>query len=429
MRTRLLIPAVLALALLTGCASKPTPEDARKFIDDAEQKLLVLQVDQNRADWIKDTYITDDTEEIAAKLDEREINATVEFAKQSTRFDGLELDPVTARKIKLLKLSLTMATPSDPAESEELTRIASGLEGTYGKGKYCPSGPDSCKDIEEITKIMAESRDPKQLLDVWTGWHSIARPMRMNFGRFVTLSNKGARELGFQDNGAMWRSQYDMAPDEFSKELDRLWEQVRPLYTSLHAYVRARLHARYGDVVPAAGPIPAWLLGNIWAQEWDNVYPLVQPPNADPGYDLTELLKKKNTDWRQMVKDGERFFVSLGFDPLPDSFWDRSLFLKPRDRDVVCHATGEDFLTVHHELGHNFYQRAYANLPPTFRNGANDGFHEAIGDTIALSVTPEYLVKIGLLDKAPDASKDIGLLLHRALDKIAFLPFGLVIDQ
>jgi peptidyl-dipeptidase A len=303
-------------------------------------------------------------------------------------------------------------------------------------------------DIEAITKIMAESRDPKQLLDVWTGWHSIARPMRMNFGRYVTLANKGASELGFKDNGAMWRSQYDMAPEEFSKELDRLWEQVRPLYTSLHAYVRTRLRAKYGDAVPADGPIPAYLLGNLWAQDWDNVYPLVQPPKGDPGYDLTALLKKKDTDWRQMVKDGERFFVSLGFDPLPTSFWDRSQFLKPRDRDVVCHAsawdidnvkdlrlkmciqiTGVDFLTVHHELGHNFYQRAYANLAPTFRNGANDGFHEAIGDTIALSVTPEYLVKIGLLDKAPDASKDIGLLLHRALEKVAFLPFGLVIDQ
>ena len=448
MRICLAISAALAFALLTGCASKPTPEEARKFIDDAEQKLLVLQVEQNRADWIKDTYITDDTEEIAAKLDERAINATVDFAKQSTRFDGLQLDPVTARKIKLLKLSLTMATPADPAESEELTRIASGLEGAYGKGKYCPSGPDSCKDIEEITKIMAESRDPKQLLDVWTGWHSIARPMRGNFARFVTLSNKGSSELGFKDTGAMWRSQYDMPPEDFSKELDRLWDQVRPLYTSLHAYVRTRLRAKYGDVVPASGPIPAWLLGNLWAQEWDNVYPLVAPPNADPGYDVTALLKKKNMDWRKMVKTGEGFFVSLGFDPLPASFWDRSMFLKPRDRDVVCHAsawdvdnvqdlrlkmclqvTGEDFLTVHHELGHNFYQRAYDGLAPTFRNGANDGFHEAIGDTIALSVTPEYLVKIGLLDKAPDATKDIGLLLHRALDKIAFLPFGLVIDQ
>jgi peptidyl-dipeptidase A len=438
-----------SLAVLAGCtARKPTPEEARKFIDDVEQKLLVLSVDQGRADWVKSTYITDDTETIAAKLDERAIAATVESAKQSARFDGVQLDPVTARKIKLLKLSLTIATPSDPKESEELTRIVTGMEGTYGKGKYCPSGPASCKDLEDLSKILAESRDPKQLLEAWTGWHAIARPMRKDFTRYVELANKGARQLGFKDNGAMWRAKYDMPPDAFAGELDRLWEQVRPLYLSLHAYVRARLREKYGDAVPASGPIPAHLLGNMWAQEWDNIYPLVAPADADPGYDLTALLKKRNTDWKQMVKYGENFFVSLGFDPLPQTFWERSLFLKPRDREVVCHAsawdidlasdvrlkmciqiTGEDFLTIHHELGHNFYQRAYSPQPPLFRDSANDGFHEAVGDTIALSITPEYLVKLGLLGKAPDTTKDIGLLLHRALEKIAFLPFGLVIDQ
>jgi peptidyl-dipeptidase A len=435
-------------ALAYGADRKPTAQDARKFIDDAEQKLLILGVDSGRADWVKDTYITDDTETLSAKLDERAIAATVEYAKQSARFDGLKLDPVTARKIKLLKLSLTIATPSDPKESEELTRIVAGLEGTYGKGKYCPSGPESCKDLDELSDIMSDSRDPAKLLEVWTGWHAIARPMRKDFVRYVELANKGARQLGFQDNGAMWRAKYDMAPDAFAAELDRLWEQVRPLYLSLHAYVRARLREKYGDAVPASGPIPAHLLGNMWAQEWEDIYPLVAPANADPGYDLTELLKKRNTDWKQMVKYGENFFVSLGFDPLPQTFWERSLFLKPRDREVVCHAsawdidmlsdvrlkmciqiTGEDFLTIHHELGHNFYQRAYSGQPPSFRDSANDGFHEAVGDTIALSITPEYLVKLGLLDKAPDTSKDIGLLLHRALEKIAFLPFGLVIDQ
>jgi len=447
MRLRALGPAA-ALLLLASCARRPTPEDARKFIDDAEQKLLVMGVEQSRADWIQNTYITDDTEAVAAKADERVINATVDYAKQSTRFDGLNLDPVTARKIKLLKLSLTVATPADPKESEELTRILSAMEGMYGKGKYCPSGPASCKDIEDITRIMAESRDPKQLLDVWTGWHAIAPPMRQNFARYVELANQGARELGFQDNGAMWRSQYDMPPQDFSRELDRLWEQVRPLYVSLHAYIRWKLREKYGDAVPANGPIPAYLLGNIWAQDWSNVYPLVQPKDGDPGYDLTALLKKRNTDWKQMVKYGENFFVSLGFAPLPATFWERSLFLKPRDREVVCHPsawdidavddvrlkmciqiTGEDFLTIHHELGHNFYQRAYSTLAPTFRNSANDGFHEAVGDTIALSITPPYLVKVGLLERAPDPSKDIGLLLHKALEKIAFLPFGLVIDQ
>jgi peptidyl-dipeptidase A len=439
----------LALAALAGCAgSKGTPDEARKFVDDAEQKLLQLSVDAGRADWIKSTYITDDTETMAAKLNERAISTAVDYAKQSTRFDGLSLDPVTARKIKLLKLSLTIATPMESKEAEELTRLLAGMEGAYGKGKYCPGGPETCKDLEQLSKIIAESRDPKQLLDTWTGWHAIAKPIKKDFVRYVELSNKGAQQLGFKDTGAMWRSKYDMDPDAFAKELDRLWEQVRPLYLSLHAYVRAKLHARYGDAVPANGPIPAHLLGNMWAQDWDNIYPLIQPASADPGYDLTTLLKKKNADWKQMVKYGEGFFTSLGFDPLPQTFWERSLFLKPRDRDVVCHASawdidavndlrlkmcievkGEDFYTVHHELGHNFYQRAYNQLPPAFRDSANDGFHEAVGDTIALSITPEYLVRLGLLDKAPDTAKDIGLLLHRALEKIAFLPFGLVIDQ
>ncbi len=448
MKVRSAICLLILGAALAPAQNKATPEQAKKFIDDAEQKLLVLGVDAARADWVKSTYITDDTETIAAKLDERSIAATVDYAKKSTRFDGLKLDPVTARKIKLLKLSLTIATPSDPKESEELTRIVSGMEGTYGKGKYCPGGPQSCKDLDELSNILRDSRDPKQMQDVWTGWHAIARPIRKDFVRYVELANKGARELGFKDNGAMWRSQYDMDPDAFARECDRLWEQLRPLYLALHAYVRSRLHDKYGDIVPASGPIPAHLLGNMWAQTWDNIYPLVAPPNADPGYDLTELLAKRNTDWKQMVKYGENFFISLGFDPLPQTFWERSQFVKPRDRDVVCHAsawdvdnvddlrlkmciqiTGEDFYTIHHELGHNFYQRAYSKLAPSFRNSVNDGFHEAVGDTIALSITPEYLVKIGLLDKAPDQSKDIGLLLRKALEKIAFLPFGLVIDQ
>ncbi len=445
---RIICCAALLAALLPAADPKATPEEARKFVNDAEQKLMALNVDAARADWIKATYITDDSEIVAARMDERAINATMDYVKQATRFDGLRLDPVTDRKLKLLKLSLTLATPADPKESEELTRIASGMEGLYGKGKYCPSGPQSCKDLEDLSKIMAESRDARQLLDAWTGWHAISRPMKKDFVRYVALANKGAQQLGFKDNGAMWRSKYDMPPNAFAKELDRLWEQVQPLYLALHAYVRGRLREKYGDAVPAAGPIPAQLLGNMWAQDWDNIYPLVAPPNADPGYDLTAVLRQRKTDWKQMVKYGENFFISLGFDPLPQSFWERSLFVKPHEREVVCHAsawdvdyvndlrlkmcidiTGEDFLTVHHELGHNFYQRAYSKQPPSFRDSANDGFHEAIGDTIALSVTPEYLVKIGLLAKAPDPSKDIGLLLHRALEKIAFLPFGLVIDQ
>jgi len=427
----------------------PTVAEAEAFIKNAEAKLLELSVAAARADWVKATYITDDTEILAAQADERAIAAQVKLAKQATRFDGLKLPPDLARKMLILKVSLVLPTPADPRKSAELTEIASRMEGTYGKGKWCPPGKDKCLDIEDLTRLMATSRDPNELREAWAGWHLISRPMRKDFVRFVELSNQGARELGFKDTGALWRSKYDMPPDDYARELDRLWEQVRPLYLQLHAYVRWKLREKYGDqVVPASGPIPADLLGNLWAQTWDNVYPLVAPPNGDPGYDLTKILKDRNTDALGMVRYGEHFFTSLGFDPLPQTFWERSQFTKPRDRDVVCHAsawdvdfnldlrvkmcidiTSEYFSTIHHELGHNFYQRAYREQPYLLRDSANDGFHEAIGDTIALSITPPYLVKLGLISQVPDPSKDLGLLMQKALEKIAFLPFGLLIDQ
>jgi peptidyl-dipeptidase A len=429
-------------------AASPTVQEAKKFLDDAEAKVLVLGVESNHADWVRANFITFDTELLSASADERAIAEGVRLAKAATRFDHLKLPPDMARKMMLLKLGLTLAAPADPTLSAEVTRIGASLEGTYGKGKYCPAGKP-CLDIEDITRLMASSGNARELLDAWRGWHSISPPMRKDFARFVELSNQGARELGFKDTGAMWRAKYDMAPDDFAKELDRLWDQVRPLYVSLHAYVRWKLREKYGPgVIPEKGPIPAHLLGNIWAQDWTNVYKVVAPAGADPGYDLTEILKSRRTDALKMVHYGEDFFKSLGFQPLPQTFWERSLFVKPRDRDVVCHAsawdldmvddlrlkvcidiTAEDFNTVHHELGHNFYQRAYDKQPVLFRDSANDGFHEAIGDTIALSVTPEYLVKLGFIKKAPDASKDLGLLLNKALEKIAFLPFGLMIDQ
>jgi peptidyl-dipeptidase A len=446
------IPAVAlaALSLLFSCGGKPTAEEAARFIEQAESRLLALAQQAERAAWIQQTYITPDTEALAAETHERLIAAGVELAKQAARFDGIDLPEETDRKLKLLKLSMSLAAPSDPAESEEVARIAARMESVYGKGKYCPEGQGGgCLADTDIIRIMAQSRDAARLLDVWRGWRTISPPIRPDYERFVELANKGARELGFADTGAMWRSKYDIPPDAFAAEVERLWQQVQPLYVSLHAYVRAKLVEHYGDkVVSPRKPIPAHLLGNLWAQSWENIYPLLAPREADPGYDLTNILKGRKVDEVEMVRYGERFFTSLGFAPLPETFWQRSLFRKPADRDVVCHAsawnldsvedlrikmcidiTGEDFGVIHHELGHNFYQRAYNKQPVLFRDSANDGFHEAVGDTIALSITPEYLVRLGFLDQAPDASKDIGLLLDRALEKVAFLPFGLLIDQ
>jgi peptidyl-dipeptidase A len=428
----------------------PTAEEAREFTAAAEKRLLDLWIKQQRAQWIQESYITDDTEEMAAEADESVKAATSELAAQAHRYEGLKLPVDVARKLKLIKLSVDIPAPRDPALSAELSQINASLQSDYGKGKWCPDGPSGkCLSLNDMERLLATSRDAKELERIWEGWHSIAPPMRKRYTRMVSLANQGAQEIGFADVGAMWRSNYDMPPEAFAAELDRLWQQVRPLYVSLHAYVRWQLEKQYGaPAVREDAPIPAHLLGNMWSQDWRNIYPMVAPAHADLGYDLNEILKTKNVDPLGMVHYGEHFFISLGFEPLPKTFWERSMFVKPRDRDVVCHAsawdidfvedlrikmcieqTAEDFSTIHHELGHNFYQRAYDRLPPLFRNSANDGFHEAIGDTIALSVTPEYLKQIGLLDSAPPPSADIGLLLRRALEKVAFLPFGLLIDK
>jgi peptidyl-dipeptidase A len=430
--------------------SPPTADQARKFIDDAELQLFDLGNKASRAGWVQQNFITDDTEQIAADAGETANTAATKYAKLAYRYDKLPLPTELARKRLLLELATGFPAPDDPKAQKELAQILASLDGDYGKGKWCPDGDAKpCLDITKIERLMATSRDPEELKRAWIGWHAVGAPMRPRYARMVELGDQGARELGYADVGALWRSNYDMPPDAFAKELDRLWTQLQPLYLSLHAYVRGQLVKKYGkDVVPPNGPIPAHLLGNPWAQEWNNVYDLMDSPKPPQSYDLTKILVDRKTDARGMVKYGENFFTSLGFDPLPKTFWDRSLFTKPADRDVVCHAsawdvdskddlrikmciqiTEEDFRVIHHELGHNFYQRAYNTQPPLFQSSANDGFHEAVGDTIALSVTPEYLKKIGLIDNVPPASGDTDYLLRQALEKVAFLPFGLVIDK
>ena len=450
--------AVMLVIVSIGCrrgepAATETggTQSVTQFLTEANENLLKLGNAANEAGWVQDNFITVDTQAISARANEAYVNAVTDYAKRAARFPADAGTPEERRQLTVLKNTLTMAGPADPKKTAELTTIASRLSAAYGSGKYCPAGQEGsegCLDVEAVTKILAENRDPKRLREVWEGWHTVGAPMKNDYTRFVELSNEGAKDVGFADTGAMWRSRYDMPPDAFAKELDRLWDQLRPLYLSLHAHVRARLHDKYGEVVPLDGPIPAYLLGNIWAQEWNNVFDLVAPASGSGGVALDAILKQRKVSPVDMTKYGERFFTSLGFAPLPQTFWERSLLTKPRDREVVCHAsawdinnvddvrikmcidpTAEDFTTIHHELGHNFYQRAYAQQPMILRDSANDGFHEAIGDTVALSVTPEYLVKIGLIDRAPDASGDIPLLMRRALEKLAFLPFGLVVDQ
>jgi peptidyl-dipeptidase A len=427
----------------------PPGDAASRFFSAAEEELLAAAIESQRADWVYSTFITPDTEELSSSALARLIALTVRRAREAARLPTSSMDPATARKARLLPLSLPLLAPSEPALAQELTRRVASMQGNYAKGRHTPRGQSEPLDLQGLSRLLTESREPALLEAVWTGWHRVGRTIRPEFERYVELANVGARELGFADTGAMWRAKYDMDPEAFAREVDRLWEEVRPLYDALHTFVRGRLRALYGGaVVPEDSPIPAHLLGNMWAQSWEGIYPVLAPASARAPVDLTKLLVDRKTSPEEMVRYAERFFVSLGLEPLPTSFWERSMLVRPRDREVVCHAsawdidfvrdlrikmcieiTGEDFRTVHHELGHNYYQRAYGHLSYLFRDSAHDGFHEAIGDTVALSVTPAYLEAIGLAPKSSTADDDIGFLLERALEKVAFLPFGLLIDK
>lgn len=424
-------------------------QEPTDFIQEVEATYVKEGEFAARTAWVQANFITEDTVWLGAKSNEKMTALGVDYAIRAAAYDDVELTADMRRKMNKLKNGLTIAAPVDKEKNKQLAEITSGLEAMYGTGKYCQGS--NCQTLNDLEEIMTNSRDSSELLEAWQGWRTISPPMKAKYAKMVELANEGARNLGFKDTGAMWRSQYDMPADEFAKELDKQYQQVKPLYEALQCHVRAKLTDHYGkEIMGDDGMIPAHLLGNMWAQTWENVYDLVKPPADVEGapLDVTKLLKDANYDHIKMVKAGEEFFTSLGLPALPETFWTRSLFLKPKDREVVCHASAwdidneddlrikmcikvdqEDFTTIHHELGHNFYQRAYKNQSIIYRSGANDGFHEAIGDTIVLSITPKYLEQIGLIDKLPESNSDLGLLMKRALEGVAFLPFGLMIDQ
>jgi peptidyl-dipeptidase A len=448
-----------ATAPSAGAASgPPTAAEADAFVRDVNEELRRLTEDSDHASWVKSTYITMDSEYLEMKAHEKLLEFLTRKVKEAKRFDGLELSPETSRALYLLRFSAGLPAPSDPAKRERLAAIGTELESIYGKGKYCSpklkgKGDDpksECLSVDEINRLLGKQRDYDLLLDAWQGWHTISPPMRPMYTELVSLGNEGARELGFKDMAEIWKGGYDMSSAEFEAEVDRLWNLVRPLYEKLHCFARARLAKQYGaNHVDKKGPIPAHLLGNLWAQEWQNLYPMMEPYPGHGSTDLDRALVQKKYDAMKMVKLGEAFFLSLGMEPLPKTFWERSLFLKPKDRDVVCHASAwdvglsgdlrikmcirtefDDLVTIHHELGHDYYYMQYHSLPPIFQSGANDGFHEGIGDTLVLSMTDGYLKQIGLLDAAPDDPKsELNALMRRALDGVAFLPFGKVLDE
>jgi peptidyl-dipeptidase A len=423
-----------------------TSQAAQDFIAKVEAELVPEDEYSNRVAWIAANFITDDTKWLSAKVSAETDAKAVARARTAATFDHVVVDRDTRRKLELLKRRLLLPPPERPGAAEELAEIEKRLDAAYSTGKVVYQGRELT--LDDIEDIMRTSRDPAELKALWEGWHAVARPMRLDYARLVSLANEAARALGYAETGVLWRSWYDQTPDEFAKTVERLWTQLAPMYRNLQCYARARLNDKYGNAVqPRSGPIRADLLGDMWALQWSNVYDLLAPHSSGLGYDLTQALTRHGYDAIKLVKTAERFYTSLGFAPLPATFWTRSLFVRPRDREVDCSASAwdldnkddlrvkaclrvnaDDFYTAHHELGHNMYQRAYMDQPVLFRDAANDGFDEAIGDFIGLSsVTPSYLREIGLI--VPGAEADIPYLLRVALEKVAFLPFGYIVDK
>ncbi|XP_057277957.1 angiotensin-converting enzyme [Pezoporus wallicus] len=435
------------------------PEGIDKISDEAQAKEFLSEYNSTaeavwnaytEASWAYNTNITDHNKEIMLDKNLAMSRHTLEYGMRARQFDPSDFqDESVTRILRKLSIIERAALPED--ELKEYNTILSDMETTYSVAKVCRENK-TCHPLDpDLTDIMATSRDYDELLFAWKGWRDASgKQIKNNYKRYVELSNKAAVLNGYSDNGAFWRSLYETPT--FEEDLERLYLQLQPLYLNLHAYVRRALYRKYGEEhINLKGPIPAHLLGNMWAQSWSNIFDLVMPFPDATKVDATPAMKQQGWTPKRMFEESDRFFTSLGLIPMPQEFWDKSMIEKPADgREVVCHASAWDFynrkdfrikqctvvnmddlITVHHEMGHVQYFLQYMDQPISFRDGANPGFHEAVGDVMALSVsTPKHLHSINLLDQVTDnIESDINYLMSIALDKIAFLPFGYLMDQ
>ena len=449
--------SLILLIIVTSCA--PSGEQTQTN-QDLEEFLANVELENKKdgpviysASWISSNFITYDSQKVIADYGTKSTLKSLERSREAASFDGLDTSKENQRMLNILKSSFVMPPPLDEELASELSEITTSLEAMYGSGEYC-FDDEECYDLEAFESIIDNSRDPKELLRAWEGWHEIGKPMKPMYMRMVDIGNQGSVDLGYEGLSDLWFSKYDMPAEDFLDDTDRVWSEVKPLYDALHCHVRAKLNEHYGDeVISKTGPLPVHMLGNMWGQSWSNIYDLVYEEKPDSKYiDVTKIINEKSLSEIEMVEYAEDFFISMGFKPLPKTFWERSLFVKPRDRSVVCHASAwnldpanndlrikmciekneEDFITIHHELGHIFYYQAYNHIPTVFQAGANDGFHEAFGDLLTLSITPDYLVDIGFIseDDAEEAKQDpIGLLMKQALDGVVIVPWALMLDK
>lgn len=436
-------------------------EKAESFLNKFNQEAEDLSYQSSLASW---NYNTNITEENAQKMNEAAAKWSAFYEEQSKIAQNFSLqeiqDATIKRQLKALQQSGSSAL--SPDKNKQLNTILNTMSTIYSTGKVCNSmNPQECFLLEPgLDEIMATSTDYNRRLWAWEGWRAeVGKQLRPLYEEYVVLKNEMARANNYEDYGDYWRGDYEAEGvegynynrNQLIEDVENTFKEIKPLYEQLHAYVRTKLMEVYPSYISPTGCLPAHLLGDMWGRFWTNLYPLSTPFLQKPNIDVTDAMVNQSWDAERIFKEAEKFFVSVGLPQMTPGFWTNSMLTEPGDdRKVVCHPTAWDlghgdfrikmctkvtmdnFLTAHHEMGHIQYDMAYAKQPFLLRNGANEGFHEAVGEIMSLSAaTPKHLKSIGLLPSnfQEDDETEINFLLKQALTIVGTLPFTYMLEK
>jgi len=425
---------------------------ATAFVEDAEKQLEADAIEATFASWNYESNITDHNQQISLAAAKKSGLLVKKLGKEAQAFDLTQVkNEDVKRKLKLMRNLGTSALPE--AKLGRFNQLVSDMGSTYSKAKVTKRGGSDLWSLEpELTEIMASSRDPDELQYYWEQWREKSGKMiKGNYHEYIDLYNEAAKLNGFSDASMMKVDPYESKT--FIQEMEDTWQGLKPLYEKLHAYVRNKLAAQYPGKVQPGGALPAHLLGNMWAQQWNNIGDILKPYPSKPNLNVTGAMISQGWNQKKMFEKAEEFFTSMGLKPMPQEFWEGSILQKPEDgRDLTCHASAwdfyngkdyrikqctrvnqEDFITVNHEMGHIQYYLQYSGQSYFYRTGANPGFHEGVADILSLAVgTAEYFQRLGLVGEEVDVADEetnINILFDMALERIAFLPFGYLVDK
>ncbi|NWI33356.1 ACE2 enzyme, partial [Sula dactylatra] len=454
------------LWLLCGLSAVVTPQDvtqqAQMFLEEFNRRAEDISYESSLASW---NYNTNITEETARKMNEADAKWSAFYSEASRNASSFPLssiqDPLT--RLQIQSLQDKGSSVLKPEKYNRLNTVLNTMSTIYSTGTVCKiTEPSECLVLEPgLDTIMANSTDYHERLWAWEGWRAdVGKMMRPLYEEYVELKNEVARLNSYSDYGDYWRANYEAdypeeykySRDQLVEDVEKTFEQIKPLYQQLHAYVRHRLEQVYGPkLISSTGCLPAHLLGDMWGRFWTNLYALTVPYPAKPNIDVTSAMVQKKWDAIRIFKAAEAFFFSIGLEKMTEGFWNNSMLTEPTDnRKVVCHPTAwdlgkkdyrikmctkvtmDDFLTAHHEMGHIEYDMAYSKQPFLLRGGANEGFHEAVGEIMSLSAaTPQHLKSLDLLEPTfqEDEETEINFLLKQALTIVGTMPFTYMLEK